>query len=432
MTMLPEIIGWSTVGLALVAGLALAAHKLSCYRFVRRMRLHACDADPIGAHILLLVPCKGTEIELAENLAGLFNQERVSYELRFIVESDSDPAARVIEHLRRRHPGVPSSIVVAGYAAECGQKVHNLRVATANLPPKYRILAFADSDIRPGPLWLHSLTHVLCRPGVGASTGYRWFVPKRLTLANLLVFSLNAAAAACLGRREYNLIWGGSWAIHRDFFEQTGMREAWWGTLNDDLVATRVVRGAKLKIDFEPQCLCMSPLDVTWPQALNFIHRQLLQARFYTPRHFWSGAWMVFLQAAALIASVCLATGVLTDGEWNGLGLGAFAALSGLTSLRILVGHLAWREKFAEADRVLLRARAMDVAVGWAFPLIASLCLLRTCLSNTMVWRGIRYRLDGGGRMMFLGRQLDVHPLHQAPVEADEPVILTLPSRRAA
>lgn len=141
---------------------------------------------------------------------------------------------------------------------------------------------------------------------------------------------------------------------------------------------------------------------------------------------------MVFLQAAALIASVCLATGVLTDGEWNGLGLGAFAALSGLTSLRILVGHLAWREKFAEADRVLLRARAMDVAVGWAFPLIASLCLLRTCLSNTMVWRGIRYRLDGGGRMMFLGRQLDVHPLHQAPVEADEPVILTLPSRRAA
>jgi ceramide glucosyltransferase len=295
------------------------------------------------------------------------------------------------------------------------------------------VLAFADSDVRPDRNWLHSLTHVLTRPGIGASTGYRWFVPQRLTLPNLLVFSMNAAAAACLGRRVFNLIWGGSWAISRTHFEQLGLREVWRGTLNDDLVATRVVRGAGLKIDFEPRCLCPSPLDVTWSQALNFIHRQLLQSRYYATGHFWWGAAAVLVQAAAWLVAVGTLLGSGLVGRVSGWAVFACVCLFAVGVFRAYVGHATWREHFLAHEDKISVARRTEYLIGPLLTVLAGVCVVRTCFSNTMVWRGLRYRLYGGGQIMFLGRQLDdkACPVTCSQVE-DKPRILPLRKNAAA
>jgi hypothetical protein len=434
MTMLPDLLWWLTIDLALIVGVAIAAHRASCGRHVRRMWSSADGTDQITGLIVLFVPCKGAEPELADNLIGMFQQQRVDYEIRFIVEDASDSALPVIEELRRQHPQIASSIVIAGRAVDSGQKIHNLRVATERLPEACCVLAFADSDIRPSGLWLQALTHTLTRPEVGASSGYRWFVPRRLTLANLLVFSMNAGAAACLGRRAFNLIWGGSWAIRREHFEQTGLRDAWRGTLNDDLVATRVVRGAGLKIEFEPRCLCLSPLDLTWPQALNFIHRQLLQARFYASAHFWWGAAAVGVQAIAVCAAAFAVIRVVIGGESSLSALCACALLVLVSGLRTHVGHSTWRERFTEAEGQIRWARRLDYLAGPLLALLAAACVVRTCFSDTMVWRGLRYRLYGGGQAMFLGRQLEVGRGREQACTEDqqEPVILPMNNRRAA
>lgn len=434
MMMLPDLIWWLTIDLALITGVAIAAHRASCSRHVRRMWGSAEESGPVEGLVVLFVPCKGSELDLAENLRGLFLQQRVRYELRFIVEDAADAAVPVIERLQREYVHVPSRLIVAGRAEESGQKIHNLRVATEHLPADCTVLAFADSDVRPEPLWLHALTHVLTRPGVGASTGYRWFVPQRLTLPNLLVFSMNAGAAACLGRRVFNLIWGGSWAIQRVHFEQIGLREVWRGTLNDDLVATRVVRGAGLKIDFEPRCLCPSPLDVDWPQALNFIHRQLLQARFYAVGHFWWGAAAIGIQAAACVLALGAVVASAATGAVNVAAIWACACLLAVSALRAYVGHVTWRPHFLEQEAKIRGPRRMEYLVGPLLTVLAALCIVRTCFSNTMVWRGLRYRLHGGGQIMFLGRQLENGqdgPLRSAG-DQDEPRILPLRKDHAA
>ena len=431
MMMLPYVLWWLVVALALAAGLAIAAQRSSCARHKRRMWNSAEECGPIEGTVTLFVPCKGDEPGLLENLRTLFLQQRVQYELRFIVEDAADPAAGVIERLQLEYSHVHSRLIVAGRAEDSGQKIHNLRVATEHLPAGCTVLAFADSDVRPGPLWLHALTHVLTRPGIGASTGYRWFVPERLTLANLLVCSMNAGAAACLGRRVFNLIWGGSWAIRRSHFEQIGMREAWRGTLNDDLVATRVVRGAGLKIEFEPRCLCPSPLNLTWQQAMNFIHRQLLQARFYATGHFWWGAAALIVQATAyMLVLSALALGALR-GEVDGWAAVAGVALIGVNLLRAHVGHATWRQTFASHESKIGAVRRAEYLCSPLLTLLAAACVVRTCFSNTMVWRGLRYRLLEGGQIMFLGRQLDDAHSPLASTN-NEPRILRLRENDAA
>ena len=117
------------------------------------------------------------------------------------------------------HPGVPARVIAAGRATQCGQKVHNLLVATEHLSHRVKYLAFVDSDARPRPEWLRMLVSRLERPGLGAVTGYRWFTPARPTVANALVYSMNCDVMSLLTRSSHHLIWGGSWAIRREVFD---------------------------------------------------------------------------------------------------------------------------------------------------------------------------------------------------------------------
>ena len=96
-----------------------------------------------------------------------------------IVEDAADAAAPVIRRVMAEHPTVAARLIVAGRAVAGGQKVHNLRAATADLAAEIRALVFVDSDARPRPEWLRLAMARLAEPGVAAATGYRWFVPKR-------------------------------------------------------------------------------------------------------------------------------------------------------------------------------------------------------------------------------------------------------------
>ncbi len=188
-------------------------------------------------------------------------QDYDDYEVTFIVESSDDPAYGAIRRMMAKHPWVPARVVIAGKATEGGQKVHNLRVAMEHIPPRVKYLAFVDSDARPRPEWLRMLVTRLAEPGWGAVTGYRWFTPQRATVANALVYSMNCDVLSLLTRSSHYLIWGGSWAIRREVFDEIGLRDAWQGTLSDDLVASRLLRRSKLAVRFEPACVVASPLD---------------------------------------------------------------------------------------------------------------------------------------------------------------------------
>ena len=230
---------------ALVAAFLLTLATWEHRRFAIR-RVHKPPDFQAYGRARVLAPCKGVDLGLAANLQPLFEQDYGDYEIVFIVESVDDPACRTIERLIAENPHVEAQLVVAGRATESGQKVHNLRKATANIPANVEFLAFVDSDARPSPDWLRLLITRLDRTHTGATTGYRWFVPTRPTLSNLMLYSINCSIAGLLGPGGFNLVWGGSWVLRAEVFESTGLHEAWYGTLSDDLVASRVLNRAPI------------------------------------------------------------------------------------------------------------------------------------------------------------------------------------------
>ena len=173
-----------------------------------------------------------------------------------------------------------TKLVVAGLTTLSGQKVHNLLAATRQLGPQVEILTFVDADVRPPRDWLRVLTQRLNH--FVAATGYRWCVPKRPTLANCIVASIDSSIVPIMFPSFHHKVWGGSWAIRRDVFEASGMAEAWQGTLSDDLVAANVLATLRHSVSLEPACILPTPIDMTMRSMFAFVRRQFMIGRYYS------------------------------------------------------------------------------------------------------------------------------------------------------
>jgi hypothetical protein len=397
-------IGLSVAGLAVLQGLLIGLQTWEHRRFARSRQRHPRLAS-FGGHAVLLVPCRGLDVGLEENLDRLFVQDYDDYELFFIVEDRKDPACPVIRRRMEAHPAIRSRLLFAGQAVDSGQKVHNLRVAVEHLPPETEYLAFVDADARPGPHWLHSLLFWLEQPGVGAATGYRWFMPERPTLANHLLYSLNCNITMLFNRNGPNAVWGGSWAIRREVFERLKIADAWDGTLSDDFVASRVLYDAGMRVAFEPTCVVASPIDFSMPQMLAFVRRQYMIGRFYAP--------LIWAMGFLLITFACLVF-------WGGLALAAWGLIAGApwawlpTTMCVLVyllnagrglirNDLAMR-CFPEARESLEKAGQFDMVAGPLITLVNWAELVASLVGRQIDWRGITYRLFRGGRIAFVRR----------------------------
>ena len=199
-------------GAALLLSVLLTVQTWEHRRYARSCMRGRDRHWPTG-RAAVLVPCKGVDVDLDGNLAALFRQDYRDFELVFVVEDRDDPACAVIDRLIAGHPNVRARRIVAGRSSQSGQKVHNLRAGVAALGPDVQYLAFVDSDAAPRREWLRLLLARLSRPEIGATTGYRWFIPARPSLANYLLYSMNCGVMMLLGLRGQHWVWGGSWAI---------------------------------------------------------------------------------------------------------------------------------------------------------------------------------------------------------------------------
>lgn len=404
---------WSVVlalgaflGAAIIYSALLTLQAYESRRFVRSRLRRPLPDDLPQWHTLVLVPCKGAEPGLEDNLHGVLRQDWPHYAVRFIVQSPDDPACPVIQRVRKAHPQIQSEIVIAGQADQCGQKVHNLRAATAQLPPETEVLAFLDSDACPSPQWLRAHLMRLARGQAGASTGYRWFVPQRQNLPTRILCSINSAVAGLFGPGGHHLVWGGSWAIRRELFEACGLRDAWQGTLSDDLVASRVLHFAGQQVEFEPRCLVPSPLASDWRRMTEFLRRQYLIGRRYVP--LW---WSLCLLAACWLQAAFWG-GLLTAaiGCWQGwpewpAALGASGLLYALQWARARLRQDMARIVLPEHFAATAAAARWDCWAGPINGLVNLVCLFSSAVGNRVAWRGIGYHIGPGGRILLLGRR---------------------------
>jgi len=404
----PWLIAYLVIsGLIFVWSLLLALLTWEHRRYVRSCIRDITRHQPSG-RAALFVPCKGVDLGLKENLRALMQQDYDDYEITFIVESPEDAAYQIIRRTMAEYPWVPTRIVVAGRAVDSGQKVHNLLVATERLSRRIKYLAFVDSDARPRPEWLRMLVARLEEPGLGAVTGYRWFTPQRPSLANALVYSMNCDVVSLLTRNSHYLIWGGSWAIRRELFDAIGLREAWRGTLSDDLVAGRLMRRLRLPVRFEPAAVVASPLNESLLSALSFIRRQYLIARCYT------FDWWLFSLVSATFTSLLwlgnlsvLVASFLTESLPTWIPLSVLVALYAVTVYRGRLRQDLVKTYFPYWEKASRPIRWCDIWLNPVVELAHWIGITAAAFGRWISWRGIRYRLLAGGKVAEIVRPDD-------------------------
>lgn len=385
--------------LALLQSFLLVLQAYEHRRFAAG-RLRAIASAEAAGQALVIIPCRGKETDLEANLACFFQQDYPAYILRFVVESENDPAVAVIRGLMQRFPAVRSELVIAGLAENEAQKVHNLRTATAEIPPGIDYLVFADSDAAPQPHWLRTILSRLRASGAAAVTGYRWFIPEKGSFHEAVVYSLNGAYTMLMSRNTPNLVWGGSWAVCRQTFDKLHIRERWQGCICDDLAAAAEFLKHGLHVEYEPACLVGTACQPSARELFAFAQRQFFLLRHVLPQ-WWLVDCLVGYAHVLVFWVICLLMFVTAN---RGVQV-----VAGLSVLLLYAMQWARAELRASVTRLHFPALADGPAfrrVFWWDRLLGPLILLLgfvACLSGGLrrriAWRGIVYRIGHHGRV---------------------------------
>jgi cellulose synthase/poly-beta-1,6-N-acetylglucosamine synthase-like glycosyltransferase len=379
---------------------------LSGFRYVAYVRRET--ARPLAnftPYVSVIAPNRGLEAGLSENISALLAQDYPHFEVLFVFDHSSDAAVDVIRKLQHQNPNIKARVVIAGPATDSGQKVHNLRAATAEVSSESEVLVFIDTDARPGPGWLRQLVAPLADNSLGASSGYRWFIPLEGGLASRIRSVWNASVASALGGdRSKNFCWGGSTAIRRSVFEKLEIREHWRGSVSDDFTATRILQDAKLPIHFTPDCLVPSVGDCDLRELLEFTTRQIKITRVYAP-HLWK---QILLGGLLFVITFFGGIGLLL---WRLVSGQSFIVLTSVLLVIFLLGaaksFIRWRVMripMAGYRRLLNRDLIAHILL-WPF---ASLLYLYNAIvagfSRRIVWRGITYELKSPTEAVIISR----------------------------
>ncbi len=332
----------------------------------------------------LIVPVKGVEHGLADNLRSLAGQDYPGYELLVCCSSPCDPALDVV----RTALGDRCGVVIADEPPlDTGEKIHNLMAAVEAAAARTAVLAFADSDGAVPADWLRKLIAPLRDETLGAATTYRWHFPEEGGFWPLLRSVWDSAVASNMDTRDQGFAWGGGTALRRGVFESAQVVRFWRGAVSDDYRLTDALHAAGLRVRFVPEAMVATTGQCTGGEFLAWCVRQLTITRVYRFRMWMSGCASHILYCGAEL--LCLLQ--LLQGNLVGLGALLLIILPGMAkgAMRGYACMLMFPQREAWLERY-----------GWAYfwmtPVATWVWLygfVRSGLTRRIAWRGRVYDL---------------------------------------
>ncbi|HEV2118177.1 MAG TPA: bacteriohopanetetrol glucosamine biosynthesis glycosyltransferase HpnI [Terriglobales bacterium] len=354
-------------------------------RFGRRPRPEAY-AGPWPS-VSLLKPLHGSEPGLEANLESFFLQDYPAYEIIFGCRQESDPALDVVRAVRRHHPQVPVKIVFSGEPEHPNAKVCSLQKMAEAAGSDY--LVISDSDVRVTPEYVREVTRPLLDNEVGMVTCLYRGVPSgglwsRLEALGMSVeMTAGVVVADMLEGLKFAL--GPTMAIRRDTLEEMGGFQVLADYCADDFVLGQRVFEAGKQVVLSHYVVDHVALHQRCMASLQHQVRWMKSTRFSRPKgHIGTG--LTFAMPFGLLG---LVAGVVMGDPLLGLALFLYAALNRMMEA-MLAGWGVVRDPLA-------------LRYFWLYPVRDLLGFLLWCasfISTSIVWRGERYRLQMGGKMI--------------------------------
>ena len=354
-------------------------------------------AEPPGGWppVALIVPVKGAESGLAENLRSLRGQDYPDLELTVCFADAGDPAVAVA----RASLGPECRFVAAGEPPpDIGEKVHNLRTAVNAVSSDRRVLVFADSDGKVQADWVRKLVAPLADEGIGATTAFRWHFPEEGGFWSLLRSVWDSVIPTIMDSHDRSFAWGGGTAVSRDAFQAARVLEYWQGSVSDDLRLTQAMQDSGLGIRFLPEAMVATTGQCRAADFLAWTVRQATITRVYRFKTWLAGC----LSHIAYCAAQLLCVLQLVQGNLIGLFPLVLILLPGMAKggTRAYVCSLVFPEREAWLER-------HGWAYFWLTPVATWVWLyafLRSGMTRRIQWRGRTYDLISETRVREVGQ----------------------------
>ena len=246
--------------------------------------------------VLVIVPCRGTDINLHRNLLSLTRQSYRRYDIVGVVDSEDDPAASHV-----RSAGI--RLLVSRYAkGNASGKVRAIAHAIRR-SGNYDVYAIADSDISVGSSWLSSLVAPLSDRSIGISTMFPRFSPVSGGFWQMVKLVWGFAGEGLMDNKATRFSWGGSMAFRSslvkgkslDMFVNSSY------SVSDDISITKIAKSKGLDIAYvkKPQPAVYS--NDSFSKFVEWSNRQTALSTFGYRKNLYYG---IFFYSAELILMV--------------------------------------------------------------------------------------------------------------------------------
>ncbi|MBS0204805.1 MAG: glycosyltransferase family 2 protein [Planctomycetes bacterium] len=373
------------------------------------------QAWPKAAIVLSL---RGNDPFLIQCLQNLVCQDYPNFSIHLIVDSESDPAWIAIRTVREEFgEDCLNASVLRERLPTCGLKNSSLIQAIEELSDDCEVVAFVDADAITPPSWLRHLVTPLADPKVGGTTGVRWFASQHQGFGTRLRCFWNQFAAATIFRSETP--WGGSMVLRRSVLD-SGLTDRWSRTLSDDVSTSRHLKRSGLSLVCVPEVTVVNHESISIRDCIHFVCRQTLMLKLYHPD--WHYVMAMTLGGTALRVWLLV---LLARSMWQ-MDLVATASLIAVLPLsrhimRFQVTRLdrAVRAKVQETGREI-PVNPLPSAIEFLCTEILFLTsVLFALTARSILWRGIRYQIDGPEGIYMQNYQ----PYQRISTDADATVI---------
>ena len=256
------------------------------------------NAARYEGNALVMVPCRGVDFSLQENLQSLKEQSYRNYKLVGIVDSPDDPSTAYL-----RDAGL--EIIISNYPCrECSGKVRALSTAIKKYPD-FNVYVIADSDITAGKQWLEGLLDPLADPRYGAATTFPVFYPAGGFWSHFKS-AWGIVGKSMMQSRITRFGWGGSLAFRKSLIEDPSAFAFFSESVSDDTAITKICKQRGLEIfysrDSEP--LVRSP--EVFHQVVEWANRQTALSIAASPAVYRYGLMYYSMEILLIISSIIL------------------------------------------------------------------------------------------------------------------------------
>ncbi|MDE1868923.1 MAG: glycosyltransferase family 2 protein [Candidatus Micrarchaeota archaeon] len=314
---------------------------------------------------LVIVPCKGMDLTLKENLSSMKSQSYSNYDLMAVADSNDDPALNVIKRLK-----IPY-ILATGPLNGASGKVRAICAAISKMRG-YSIYVIADSDVLPEREWLSKMVAPFTDRRVGMSTAFPIFKPTNGFWPRVK-YAWGFVGQGLMESELTRFGWGGSMAFRSDLIDSKNLRTL-RKAVSDDIALTKMVLAKGFKIAYAVDAHVVVNTNDDLKQLLEWSTRQTALSIAGYGRNYRIA--LVFYPANILVLLSGIALAILVN-----------------PLLALLLAPFA-----VGAVRTYRRDRDRHPSVLAIYPIMCFFYLgniLAASRMNRITWRGATYSISG-------------------------------------